>query len=448
MAGLFTVKDKQTGQETDVFDVQPATIGGRATAKFLCYNTRLGRFDYFPAPLFQLVDGGGGIDPGVPVQSVYFDEHLINLQIGATQDILAHVTPADATNKKLTFISSNSAVVSVEETGDTTATLTAVAAGNVVIHAQSASGAQDDLEVSVAPAAIYVNQFDIIPDSLEIEAGTQRNVTVVASPNTANDRSFTVMANDPTIATGSLIAANVFNVQGVAPGTATFTVKANDAGGYTETYTATVTAIDHATVSTYTQLTAAAGNPAIKTIDLEETILLQNTVTVNHECVINGNGHALAYDEADAKDGLVINANNVTVNNLELNMKNDDAAWEGHYGIQVYNSTGVTLNNITSSGEDAGILINGSAVTMTGTINISDNEFGGIEVSKGSTTPNNSTLTVTNTTFVNNTETYTHPTVWVEDGQGSIIGGTMFTEVAKPDLNQTHYYIDPANATE
>lgn len=194
----------------------------------------------------------------------------------------------------------------------------------------------------------------------------------------------------------------------------------------------------------YETLRLAATSSNVTAINLMSDIDLLDTITINHPLTFNGNGYAVSYSEDEFKDGLVVAADNVHVINLTVEMFNDDPAWEGHYGLQVYNATGVILEDVLCTGEDGGILINGSSVETRGFIDVSRNAFGGIEVSKGSTTPNDSELTVTGTTFRNATEAYGSPTIWIDGGGGTVVGGSQFT-VATVE-GQEHYYLVPWNS--
>jgi hypothetical protein len=87
--------------------------------------------------------------------------------------------------------------------------------------------------------------------------------------------------------------------------------------------------------------------------------------------------------------------------------------WQGVYGIQVYNAKNVILNDVSSTGADGGILVNGSEVTLTGTVDVSGNEFGGIEVSKGEGDLEVPKLIVNgNVTYAEETET--KPVIWID----------------------------------
>jgi hypothetical protein len=70
-------------------------------------------------------------------------------------------------------------------------------------------------------------------------------------------------------------------------------------------------------------------------------------------------------------------------NNKTITFTGDETGWQGNYVLHVYNTTGVTIKDIKLTGGDAALLVNGSEVTLTGAIDVSGNEFGGIESSKG-----------------------------------------------------------------
>ena len=127
-----------------------------------------------------------------------------------------------------------------------------------------------------------------------------------------------------------------------------------------------------------------------------------------------------------------------------------EEGWQGNYAIQVYNSKGVVLNNVTASNGDAGLLINASEAELTGTTTLLNNEVGGIEVSKGTGTGlQNSTLTVTGTISMNNEER-TVPVIWIEPNQGTVTGegvADYHVTTETNSENKTYYYSSKEFAT-
>ena len=97
----------------------------------------------------------------------------------------------------------------------------------------------------------------------------------------------------------------------------------------------------------------------------------------------------------------------------------EKAEWQGTYALQVYKATEVELINFAGTRADAAIYVNGSNVTLSGTIDVSGNEFGGIEVSKGSGVETEPVLNITGAELLNSDEASAIPTIW-EDEIGNV----------------------------
>lgn len=182
------------------------------------------------------------------------------------------------------------------------------------------------------------------------------------------------------------------------------------------------TAADVSDVANLTEFKAALANTAIKTINVIASFETTEKIIVSRPVTINGGGKMIKFT-------------------------GDVAGWQGNYVIQVYNTKGVTLDDIKLIGGDAAMLVNGSDVTLTGRIDVSGNEYGGIEVSKGTVADlQNSTLTVTGT-LVNGTEAYSLPTIWLVSGQGTVTGVNVpVTTSSTIKADQTQYYLVDTNA--
>ncbi|MFR8975434.1 MAG: S-layer homology domain-containing protein, partial [Eubacteriales bacterium] len=107
-------------------------------------------------------------------------------------------------------------------------------------------------------------------------------------------------------------------------------------------------------------------------LNIEQTVVLKAD-----SLTLDGNGHTLSYRQG-VKDGIQIeNGQDVVLRNLSVVMNDEINKWNGSYGIQAYQSK-VTLKNISVTGADGGILVNGAEVTLEGVVDVSGNEFGGI----------------------------------------------------------------------
>ncbi len=82
---------------------------------------------------------------GTPVTEVTLSKNAISMDIGDTQRLVCTVTPDDATNKELTWTSSNAAVAKVDEEG----VVTAVSEGTCKITVSSKNGKTDVCAITV-----------------------------------------------------------------------------------------------------------------------------------------------------------------------------------------------------------------------------------------------------------------------------------------------------------
>ena len=197
-------------------------------------------------------------------------------------------------------------------------------------------------------------------------------------------------------------------------------VLASDTGVITVTDNAPVDESKH--VKTIEELNAALADETVTTITLDNNIEIPANFAISRAVTIDGDGNGFTFEnalgttEGVGDDGLRVAADGVTLKNLTVTVASAED-WQGNYAIQVYNATGVTLENVKATGGDAGILVNGSSVIVDGTVDVSDNEFGGIEVSLGAAQDlqGHASLHVGNgVTIVYEKEDDTHPAVWID----------------------------------
>ena len=169
----------------------------------------------------------------VPVTGVTMSPTTGSVAIGETLALTATVAPEDATNKAVTWTSSDESVAIVSDEG----VVTGVAAGNAVITVTTTDGgftATCSLEVTAATVA--VTGVTVSPTSDTIAVAETLTLTATVAPENATDKSVTWSSSDDTIATVS--DAGV--VTGVAAGNATITVTTTD-GSFTATCAIEVT---------------------------------------------------------------------------------------------------------------------------------------------------------------------------------------------------------------
>ena len=157
-------------------------------------------------------------------------------------------------------------------------------------------------------------------------------------------------------------------------------------------------------VRTADELYAALEGTEATSVKLMDNIQTTHKINVTSDKVIDGNGYTIEY-VGTFKDGSTDNT--VWGSNAEAPYNG------GVYVIQAYTSN-VTLKNITLTGGNVGLGVNGATVTLIGNIDVSGNGFGGIEMTKGSGVTSLPYVHAGEATITNTTETATTPTVWTD----------------------------------
>ncbi len=138
----------------------------------------------------------------VDVSSVSIPQDSVSLEIGGTSSVNATVLPANATNKSLTYSSSDNRVVSVSSSG----VMTGLMEGKATVTATSVSNpsASDSLEVTVLPAKEEGgHKVSISPSTWEMSEGSSLTLHVTTEPELDEDGSIYYSSSDSNIATVS-----------------------------------------------------------------------------------------------------------------------------------------------------------------------------------------------------------------------------------------------------
>lgn len=172
----------------------------------------------------------------VPVDGITLDQTTLNLvsndDAQKTAQLIATVTPDNATDKSVTWSSENPAVATVDNEGK----VTAVSAGTAIIRVTAKDGETAACQVTVTTNAEGVG-LDKTEMALTLGGTVTGQLTATVSPDNATDKSVTWTSSDETIATvdGGVVRA-------VGTGTADVTASVTVNGTiYTATCKVTVT---------------------------------------------------------------------------------------------------------------------------------------------------------------------------------------------------------------
>ncbi|GHV32320.1 hypothetical protein AGMMS4952_22480 [Spirochaetia bacterium] len=159
-----------------------------------------------------------------PVSGISLNPESLSLTVGATGTLTATVAPSNATNKAVTWTTSNSAVATVSG-----GTVTGVAAGTATITASTTDGgktASTTVRVSeLLPETVTVSGVTLNKLSLNLTVGASETLNAAIAPENATNKEVTWTTSDSTIAT---VTDGV--VSAVSAGTATITVSTTDGG--------------------------------------------------------------------------------------------------------------------------------------------------------------------------------------------------------------------------
>lgn len=154
----------------------------------------------------------------VAVTGVSVNPTSITPTEGQTGTITATVAPSNATNKTVTFSSSDATIITVTNTG----AWTAVKAGIATITAKTADGNKTaTTTVTVSPAVILPTAVSVSPKTSDVVVGATGKLSTSITPATSTDKTVTWTSSDSNIVS---IDANG-NYTAKAVGTATITVK-------------------------------------------------------------------------------------------------------------------------------------------------------------------------------------------------------------------------------
>ena len=170
----------------------------------------------------------------IHVSSVSLDASSLDLFIGDTYELVATVLPTDATNKEVTWSSSDESVLTV-----TDGVITPVKEGNATVTVKSKDGFKSstcEVRVNKAPSIIHVSSVSLNETTLNIETGDRYTLVATVLPSDADDKSVSWSSSDESVAT----VTSKGKITAKGAGQAIITVTTTD-GGLTASCTVNVT---------------------------------------------------------------------------------------------------------------------------------------------------------------------------------------------------------------
>ncbi len=189
--------------------------------------------------------------PAISVTGVTLNKTSMTLAVGNSERLTAIVAPSSATNKAVTWASSNPAIATVDNRGN----VTAVSSGSATITVTTLDrGKTASCAVTVYTPAISVTGVTLNKTSTALTVGGSERLIAAVAPDDATNKAVTWATSDPAIAT----VDNSGNVTAVSSGSAVITVTTAD-GGRTAACAVTVEKITTTLALTATPVFLPAG---------------------------------------------------------------------------------------------------------------------------------------------------------------------------------------------
>ncbi len=132
-----------------------------------------------------------------PAESITISQETATLKVGETVELTATVMPEDATDKTVSWTSSDEAVATVDAEGK----VTAVALGEAEITATAADGSGVSANCLVTVNPVLAESLIISPESWNGVANESFRITAVVKPDNTTDKTLMWSTNDATVAT-------------------------------------------------------------------------------------------------------------------------------------------------------------------------------------------------------------------------------------------------------
>lgn len=196
-------------------------VGGGAI--FLYYNNMQSKYSITASTAKRITANYLNVNAEVvmPVTSVTLNETNLELEVGDEFQLEATIAPEEATNKDLSWSTSNGTVAKVDSK---TGLVTAVAGGNAVITVTTLDGGFT-ATCSVSVKIVHVEEVTLNSGNLELKVGETFRLVATVTPDDATNKNMTWSTSKISVA---IVGKNTGVVVAVAAGDAVITVTTAD----------------------------------------------------------------------------------------------------------------------------------------------------------------------------------------------------------------------------
>ena len=157
----------------------------------------------------------------IPVDHILLDKSDVTLTEGDSESLTATVSPSNATNKNVSWTSSNTSIATVSD-----GIVKAVKSGTSTIKVTTSDGGKTaECKVTVKAKAVSVESVRLNKSTLTLTAGDSETLTATVSPSNATNKNVIWTSSNTSVATVSN-----GTVKAVKSGTTTIKVTTADGG--------------------------------------------------------------------------------------------------------------------------------------------------------------------------------------------------------------------------
>lgn len=286
----------------------------------------------------------------IQIKSISFGKKSTNILTGDTEDLSVTINPSNATNKKITYKSSNTNVAIVSANG----LVTAKSVGKATITATSSNNKKATITVNVVKKETKVESVSITPSKGEIYVGDTITLKEVIKPSNATNQNVTWSSSNTSVAT---ISNGV--VKGIKAGNTTIIVKTENNKTSTAAITVKARPVTDKTAPIVSSAKIYSNNANNRTAIVGNTITLEVTFNEN----------------LGTKPSITINGNAVTVTGSNKTFKatykvSQQGTSDKIVPFEIYNYkdlSGNTGSKITKTTDGSQVTIKAKTQTSTAT---------------------------------------------------------------------------------
>lgn len=157
----------------------------------------------------------------IPVTGISLNKSSLNILIGTTETLIKSISPSNATNKDVTWHSSNTDIATISQSGQ----ITAKKLGTTTITVSTSSGYRTTCRVTVIDT-VPLKGININKTNITIKEKSTDSLSITYNPSNATNKNVTWRSSNTNVATVNSSG----KVTGITPGTATITAVSNDSG--------------------------------------------------------------------------------------------------------------------------------------------------------------------------------------------------------------------------